>query len=395
MPLLAPSTSPFPVAPCANQPTDTGAGPVDRSDRPMKTEPIAPPSSHSDPVGIWDVPFQVQANNFIHKSLSNWSANISIGCGHGCVFCYVPSASVNKQASRLQRYGVMDPETEWGSYVLLRPFDEAKFRKSLRAAERTAREELNPDGNRAVMFCTTTDPYQVLRHPDTGRSRDLTDQSLNMVRRSLELIRDESSLNVRILTRSPLARVHFNLYRSFGPRLVFGMSLPTLRDDLSRFYEPHAPGPSARLATLKKARDLGLHVYVAMAPTFPECDGADLLETLKAIKDIDPITVFHEPINIRAENVARISERGRAAKIELHTEVFASPQSWRDYALSSLQTVERICSDLGIANRLHSWPDQSLGSRRVVESMQNPTEYLEWLSRKWSRISEWPSSVTV
>jgi DNA repair photolyase len=187
-----------------------------------------------------------------------------------------------------------------------------------------------------------------------------------------------------------LARIHFELFRSFGPRLVFGMSLPTLRDDLSRFYEPHAPGPSARLATLKKAHDMGLHVYVAMAPTFPECGEQDLRETLTAVRGIDPITIFHEPINIRAENVARIAERGRAAKIQLRTEVFASPQNWRDYALVSLQTVERVCSDLGIADRLHSWPDQGLGSRWVVESMPNPTEYREWLNRKWSRISEWP-----
>jgi len=26
----------------------------------------------------------------------------------------------------------------------------------------------------------------------------------------------------------------------------------------------------------------------------------------------------------------------------------------------------------------------------IVESMPNPTEYREWLNRKWSRISEWP-----
>ena len=38
--------------------------------------------------------------------------------------------------------------------------------------------------------------------------------------------RDHSSLNVRILTRRPLAKLDFDLYRSFGERLVFGMSLP-------------------------------------------------------------------------------------------------------------------------------------------------------------------------
>ncbi len=53
--------------------------------------------------------------------------------------------------------------------------------------------------------------------------------------------RDKSTLNVRILPRSPLARADFDLFKSFGRRLLSGMSLPTLRNDLARVYEPKAP----------------------------------------------------------------------------------------------------------------------------------------------------------
>ena len=104
-----------------------------------------------------------------------------------------------------------------------------------------------------------------------------------LVRRSLELIRDQSTLNVRILSRSPLARADFDLFKSFGPRLLFGMSLPTLRNDLSKIYEPKAPAPSQRMATLRAAHEAGLNVYVAVAPTYPECDEADLRATLQAV----------------------------------------------------------------------------------------------------------------
>jgi len=116
-----------------------------------------------------------------------------------------------------------------GDYVLLRRWDEAKFLASLRCAENT--RQLKPDGNRAVIYCSTTDPYQVIRHPDPARQRELAERARCLVRRSLELIRDASTLNVRILTRSPLARADFDLFRTFGNRLVFGMSLPTLRND--------------------------------------------------------------------------------------------------------------------------------------------------------------------
>src|SRR5208282_381186 len=112
-------------------------------------------------------------------------------------------------------------------------------------------------------------PYQVIRHPDPARQRELATHARFLVRRSLELIRDQSTLNVRILTRSPLARADFDLFRSFGKRLVFGMSLPTLRNDLAKVYEPKAPAPSQRLATLQEARKAGLYVYVAMRRRIP------------------------------------------------------------------------------------------------------------------------------
>src|SRR5207237_1402697 len=124
-----------------------------------------------------------------------------------------------------------------------------------------------------------------------------------------------------------LARADFDLFKSFGKRLVFGMSLPTLRNDLARVYEPKAPAPSQRLVTLHAAKEAGLHVYVALAPTYPECDEADLRATLQAVAELEPITIFHEPINIRAENVARIERQAEALGVCLRTEDFATRQS--------------------------------------------------------------------
>lgn len=349
-------------------------------------------SANKESIGMWTHPAVITANNFVYKSLSNWSLNIAIGCGHACRFCYVPSSSTNKQADKLSEYGISNPDAEWGSYVLLRPWDEGKFLTSLAAAERTPRSLLNKDGNRAVMLCTTTDPYQVFKHPDPVRAKELTEQALTLVERALELIRDRSTLNVRIMTRSPLARRHFDLFKSFGPRLVFGMSLPTLRNDLARVYEPAAPAPSQRLATLEAARAVGLNVYVAMAPTYPECDDEDLLATLRAIKSVKPITIFHEPINIRADNVERIAAQGKALGIKLRTDVFSSRESWRDYSLAALKSVVRISRELGIGDRVHLWPDKKLGASWVVESMTKPAHYRTWLEKNWRRISEWPKA---
>ncbi|MCP5523222.1 MAG: hypothetical protein H7A46_16935 [Verrucomicrobiales bacterium] len=345
---------------------------------------------------LWPAPAVIAPNNFVFKSLSNWALNIAVGCSHACRFCYVPSAATVKQGPKLARYGVTDPDAEWGDYVLLRRWDEKRFLASLRAAENTPSSRLKPDGNRAVMLCSTTDPYQVIPHAEPEQRRRLAEHARFLVRRSLELIRDHSTLNVRILTRSPLARQDFDLCRSFGRRLLFGMSLPTLRNDLSKVYEPKAPSPSRRLATLQTAKDAGLHVFVALAPTYPECDEADLRATLEAVAPLDPISVFHEPINIRAQNVARIAQHAATLGVPLDTGVFGSRERWQEYAFSALRTVEAIASEIGLAYRLHPWPDKSLGSksalRHLAETSRLTTNAVQaWLEHSWRRISLWPS----
>jgi DNA repair photolyase len=192
------------------------------------------------------------------------------------------------------------------------------------------------------------------------------------------------------------------------------MSLPTLDNRLSKVYEPKAPAPSLRLNTLQAAKEAGLHVYVATAPTYPECDEADLRKTLQAIRELDPITVFHEPINIRAQNVARIAKHAEELGIKLRTEVFASRVSWCRYALESLNQVQRLAEEVGLGDCLHAWPDKQLLSesyflkiRKQARDGQSLTRYQEqlhraqdieiyektfrpWLEGWWSRISEWP-----
>lgn len=339
---------------------------------------------------MWTSPAVIAENNFVYKSLSNWSFNVAVGCSHACRFCYVPSAATIKQGPKLAEYGVKDPDLEWGDYVLLRPWDEPKFLASLRTAQNTPKRLLKPDGNRAVMYCSTTDPYQVIHHTDPEEQKRLSQHARRLVRRSLELIRDRSDLNVRILTRSPLASADFDLFKSFGSRLLFGMSLPTLRNDLAKVYEPKAPAPSQRLAALRAARKAGLNVYVAMAPTYPECDEADLRATLQAVADVEPMTVFHEPINIRAENVERINAQADSVGIAMQTHVFSTREQWQDYAVNALQTVERLAKELRVADQLHLWPDKSLGNLSVANRMPKPSEYLRWLRKCWGRISEWP-----
>lgn len=338
----------------------------------------------NDKIDFWTRPATIARNNFVYKSLSCWSYNIAVGCEHGCRFCYVPEVSTRKLGKKLkEEYGVNDPDAEWGEYLLLRTWDENAFLASLREAESTPLSKLNPDGNRAVMLCTTTDPYQVVRHPDPVRRALLQNQASLLVRNALLLILERSTLNVRILTRSPLARRDFDIFKRFGDRLLFGMSLPTLDSRLARVYEPHAPAPERRLETLQAAANAGLHVFVAAAPTYPECGLEDMLATFEAIAALKPVTVFHENINIRAENIARIKAEADKVGVKLNSEVFTTPQAWAAYAQWQLNNAVIAARATGLQNRLHLWPDQSLGQLLPLNKA--------WFEQWWHRISEWPT----
>src|SRR5207302_3337642 len=113
---------------------------------------------------------------------------------------------------------------------------------------------------------------------------------------------------------------------------------------------------------------------------------------LAAIAEIDPITIFHEPINIRAEKVARIKAHSESLGIRLRTEVFETRDSWQEYALSSLKTMHQVANQLGLNKRLHLWPDRSLGTPRMIQQMPKRAEYTRWLNRCWNRVSEWPKA---
>ena len=338
--------------------------------------------------GDWNHPALIQRNNFQHKSLSCWSLNPYVGCQHACRFCYVPSTFSPPVEALLAKAGIGDADKDWGQYAFLRRWDEAAFLKSLAVAERTPVSELNIDGNRAVMLSTTTDAYQTLRGSNAAETLDLNKRARVMVRRMLELIRDRSTLNVRILTRSPLARQDFDLYETFGDRLLFGMSLPTLNDQLARVYEPKAPAPTQRLETLKLAASMGIPVYVAVAPTYPEQGEEDLAKVLGAVVALQPVTVYHEPIQIRAENVGRMKREAEALGFEFMDHVFTTKEEWEGYAITQLLTAQTVANKLGLGPVFHPWPDSTLGSKRVRYAFGSG--YSTWIDECWNRVSAWP-----
>jgi len=330
-------------------------------------------------------PAVIAPNNFKFKSLSDWSYNIAMGCRHGCTFVMsqIPLPSSKKPTLKKFRGLFLSNGLTrdylvnigqiiiGGAFAYVKDWNENAFRASLRKAQKAKDEgNLTPDGNSAIMFCTTTDPYQALGGPKAGILRELLK---NVVRNALKIILEESDLNVRILTRSPAARRDFDLFKRFADqnRILFGMSLPTFDPSLSEIYEANAPRPDSKFTTLQKAVQEGIPVFVAMAPTLPDEGESELRETISKLMTLNPVTIFHEPINLRAENLARIEAKAHSLGRSIRSDVFRSRERWREYAFSQFALVDRICDELGVPEGvLHQWPDEDLASKNGFLKMK-------------------------
>jgi DNA repair photolyase len=342
-------------------------------------------------VAMHDQPVTIEPNNFRYKSLSAWACNTFLGCMHACPICFAPETSANKQKGMLMSFGVADPILDWGRYLLLRPLDKQKFLASLRKAEQTPPGLRKRDGNDAIMFCSTTDAYQVIHHAVPDEQRRHQRLARDSRRWMLEAIRDHSLLNVRVLTRSPTAREDFDIFQSFGDRLLLGTSLPTLDPKISRIYEPKVSHPKHRLKLLIDANDAGIHTYVAVAPVYPGVGFDGMLEVFRAVKDANPWTVFMEPVNLKLQIAERVQRSARERGEDIDMTHYTDNRAWADYAIRTLREAERAAEVAGISDRLHLWPDhEGLSLKSVIERQPDPGAYLAWLRRWWSRVSEWP-----
>jgi len=355
-----------------------------------KTDSVAALNHNFPAPKFWDHPVVLARTGFNSPYQSAWSLNTAVGCGHGCKFCYVPGISANHMKPILEQRGVLDPDAEWGRYVFVRRWDEDEFLRSLRRADNASSRECAPGTAHGVMVSSATDPFQIVPHADPVLSEKLTKLNEDIVSRALELIRDHSNLNVRIMTRSPRALNHIELLQSFGRRLIFGMSLPTLRDDLARVYEPRAPAPAERLDALSRARAAGLHVYVSVAPTFPECDSGDIMATMTTVAALQPVMVLHEPINLRGQNAARIVSEGLAQGAALKSDVWSSHEKWAKYAIDAYRSVLGAAKKVGLADRVYFSPDTSLAWPSIVSAQRDPAAFERWLISCRERERPWP-----
>lgn len=160
------------------------------------------------------------------------------GCG---VYCYVAESPIGLYAGK-----------PWGQWLRAKVNAADALRRDLR--------QLPDPAQTRVFMSSATDPYQ----PAESR--------LRITRSVLEVFREHPVGLLVVQTRSPLVEKDFDLLAKM-PFAWLSMTVETDDDAVRRALTPTCPSIGRRLATMHKARSLGIKVQAAVSPTLPHNTG--------------------------------------------------------------------------------------------------------------------------
>jgi DNA repair photolyase len=136
--------------------------------------------------------------------------------------------------------------------------------------------------------------------------------------------------------------------------------------------EPNAPPPSARLEMLTQAAQLGIPVYVAIAPFMP-FDSLDVLdEVVRRVRPLSPTEIFCEVLNPKGKCVEMIAGALKAGHPEQSRIVAGYEEAaWSRWTHQVLRHGAGAHAGLGFT----PWPDTSRVWARHLPATQ--VEFLE------------------
>lgn len=168
------------------------------------------------------------------REYSALACNLYRGCGHGCVYCYAPSAT---RRDRNEFYGRPAPRNDIIKQIS----------KEIQALKKPT--------DSPVLLCFTCDPYQPI------------EEKLGITRCAINIF-DSYGVPVQVLTKGGLlAARDFDILK-LNPGNKFSVTLTTDNPEESAQWEPGAAPPEERIQSLKMAHDLGISTWVSFEPVF-------------------------------------------------------------------------------------------------------------------------------
>jgi len=245
---------------------------------------------------------EIESEGSISRSGMNeldYCLNPYLGCHHGCTYCYAIDMTSKK-----------DARENWGNVVYVRKNIAQNLASDIKGLRRGI-----------VGISTITDPYQAVE----ARYR-LTGKCLRLLL--------ENGFRVTVQTKSPLARLDFNLlskYRNFSD---IGFTIVSADNYKTRLTEPHTPSPEARFRGLMEASAMGIHTWIYFGPVMRGINDSpeDISAVMRWASSSGSRVIFDFYRNY--DGSARAISRS-----DLNPQYMAGNESWKKYVTDLIRKI--------------------------------------------------------
>lgn len=221
---------------------------------------------------------------------SDYVVNPYSGCAFGCVYCYADFT--RKFTGHINE--------EWGKYVDIKINTPEIFEKEIKSlSNKVIKHNEFKAGNKPVIFFgSVTDPYQGV------------EAKYQLTRKCLEIIANsniKNDIEMSLLTKSPLVTRDIDVLKKIS-NLEVGLTISSIDDNISKFFECYAPPSSLRILALKKLNDAGIKTYAFVGPLLPHfvANEVGLRKLFKSIKETGTNKVWVEHINLTGNKMDRL-----------------------------------------------------------------------------------------
>ena len=235
-------------------------------------------------------------SGFQHKYLCDGPTfSAGTACAYRCSYCYVETIVGTKPFVTSLLGG-----NRFQDVVIRRKDAVTRLRNELR----TASGKLRFKGGAYEAAKASGKPNVCYGSPlvDIAASNELATETAEMV----QVLLDDTDWDVRLLSKSPLIKlIAQSLKGEQKRRVIFGLSIGTLDDELARAIEPTCPSPSRRCEAHRWLQDQGYRTFAMLCPILPQPLDQFVRKTLEAIRPDQCEHVWAEVLNVRGESMTQ------------------------------------------------------------------------------------------
>jgi DNA repair photolyase len=137
---------------------------------------------------------------------------------------------------------------------------------------------------------------------DIAASNELATETAEMV----QVLLNDTDWDVRLLSKSPLIKlIAQSLTDEQKRRVIFGLSIGTLDDELARAIEPTCPSPSRRCDAHRWLQDQGYRTFAMLCPILPQSLDQFVRKAVETIRPDQCEHVWAEVLNVRGESMTQ------------------------------------------------------------------------------------------